>query len=88
MDQLKRLYLPVVERALNQRVIGIQICKNLIPDYVGTVYDDLEAAIAAAKEKQLVTIHWRGFGQLTGDNKWPTPTQKDQLPRRTESPIT
>lgn len=75
MEQLSDLYIPVVEMALDKKVVGVQVCKNLVPDHTGPVYDNLEAAVMAARTghevanghyqpPRLVTLHWRGFGPI------------------------
>ena len=76
MEQLQDLYIPVVERALDKRAIGIQICKHLTHEAYD-VFNDLESAVNAARTGQrlvkapmrfsnhrLVTLHWRGIGPL------------------------
>ena len=77
MEQLKDLYMPVVERALDRRTLGIQVCKHLVPHHTGPVYDVLEDAVNAARtgdfiehsrfefrSSRLVTLHWRGIGPM------------------------
>lgn len=70
-DQLKFLYMPVVEMATNRRVIGVQVCKHLTPHHVGPVYDSLEAAVMGCKcsNRGLVTLHWRGVGPMLSHSK-------------------
>lgn len=80
MDQLRELYLPVVEMATSKRMIGIQVCKHLVPGHTGPVYDSLEAAVNAARTGQygnvsrfhptrLVTLHWRGVGPMLSGSR-------------------
>jgi hypothetical protein len=70
MEQLTDLYLPVVEMAREKRVAGIQVCKNLIPGYIGQVFQDLEDAVAAARRGCTpVTLHWHGFGSILQHEK-------------------
>jgi hypothetical protein len=66
MDQLRYLYIPVVEMATGKQALGIQVCKHLVPYHTGLVYPCLEDAVAAAKAgyKPQVTLHWRGVGPL------------------------
>lgn len=76
MNQLQGLYMPVVQMALDRRVLGIQICKNLVPQHVGPVYNTLEEAVRSARTgdrlerdhfhypTRLVTLHWRGIGPM------------------------
>lgn len=76
MEQLQDLYIPVVEKALDKRAIGVQVCKHLTSDAYD-VFNDLESAVNAARTGQrlikapmrfdnhrLVTLHWRGIGPL------------------------
>lgn len=71
MEQLRN-YMPVVEMALNKRVLGVQVCKHLVPEHVGPVYNDLADAVNAARyPAQLVTLHWRGVGPLVTTRKEP-----------------
>lgn len=76
MEQLQYLYIPVVERALERRAIGVQVCKHLTPD-AGDVFNDLESAVNAARigdrlsgappsfeRLRLATLHWRGIGPI------------------------
>ena len=81
MEQLQDLYIPVVEMALDKRAVGVQVCKNLTPEHTGAVYNDLTAAVNAArtgdrtdmdrrpKIPRLVTLHWRGLGPLLTTSK-------------------
>lgn len=75
MEQLSELYLPVVSMALDKRVVGVQVCKHLVPHFAGPVYNDLESAVTSARtgehlergklvRPRLVTLHWRGIGPL------------------------
>lgn len=75
MEQLRDLYIPVVEWALDRKVVGVQVCKHLVPSYSGAVYDNLEAAVISARTgheilngrhqpPRLVTLHWRGVGPM------------------------
>lgn len=75
MEQLRDLYIPVVEMATDKKVVGVQVCKHLIPEYSGRVYDSLESAVTAARTghevanghfqpPRLVTLHWRGVGPM------------------------
>ena len=69
LEQLAYLYLPVVGLALDKRVLGIQVCKHMIQQFHGPIFDDLRAAIEAAKSVQIVTLHWRGLGPLMQQRK-------------------
>lgn len=65
MAQLKYLYLPVVSKALGQEIIGIQVCKHLVPYARGKIAQTFEEAVRLAyKNNSLVTVHWRGIGPL------------------------
>lgn len=75
MEQLQDLYMPVVQMALDKKVLGVQVCKHLVPHHTGPVYDTLEGAVSAARTgehtwpkayepRRLVTLHWRGVGPL------------------------
>lgn len=75
MEQLRDLYIPVVEMATDKKVVGIQVCKHLVPQYSGAVYDSLESAVISARTghellngrhqpPRLVTLHWRGVGPM------------------------
>lgn len=66
MMQLQYLYLPVVGMATGKRVVGIQVCKHLVPYAHSEVCESLEEAVIAAKRNhnRLVTLHWRGFGPM------------------------
>lgn len=75
MEQLQDLYLPVVRMALDRRVVGVQVCKHLVPHFAGPVYNDLESAVISARtgehieqskirQSRLVTLHWRGIGPM------------------------
>lgn len=76
MHQLQDLYLPVVGMALDKKVMGVQVCKHLTPNHVGSVYNTLEEAVREARTgdrlehnrfnnpTRLVTLHWRGIGPM------------------------
>jgi hypothetical protein len=76
MAQLRDLYIPVVGWALNKKVLGVQVCKHLVPHHTGPVYNVLEDAVNAARTgdsvessmkyrpSRLVTLHWRGIGPM------------------------
>lgn len=75
MDQLHYLYIPVVGMATGKQVVGVQVCKHLVPYHTGSVFTDLESAIASAKETwrvkaitRCVTLHWRGVGPIIHSN--------------------
>lgn len=75
MDQLHYLYLPVVGMATGKQVVGVQVCKHLVPYAVGTICTDLESAVETAKEtwrqkaiSRCITLHWRGVGPLLHSN--------------------
>lgn len=75
MDQLHYLYLPVVGMATGKRVLGVQVCKHMVPYASGAIFTDLESAVEAAKETwrqkaitRCVTLHWRGVGPLVYSN--------------------
>jgi hypothetical protein len=79
MEQLGGLYMPVIGKALDKKVLGIQVCKHLVPHHTGPVHDNLEAAVMAArtgheiwfngyKPTRLVTLHWRGIGPMLKTN--------------------
>lgn len=64
-EQLETLYGPVVEKALEKEVLGVQVCK-IIPGLIGTeISASLEESIDAAKRKGLRSVlHWSGLGPL------------------------
>lgn len=72
MDQLHYLYLPVVGMATGKQVVGVQVCKHLVPYARGAIFQDLESAVEAAKQSWRrgapVTLHWRGIGPLLHSN--------------------
>lgn len=75
MDQLHYLYLPVVGMATGKQVVGVQVCKHLVPYARGPIFQDLESAVEAAKESwrrnaitRCVTLHWRGIGPMIHSN--------------------
>jgi hypothetical protein len=47
--QLHGLYLPVVERWSGREVLGIQVCKRLVPGDLGLIFGELEDAVRWAK---------------------------------------
>jgi hypothetical protein len=64
MAQLSQLYLPVLSKALGHSVIGVQICKHIVP-WAGLACSSLENALAKAESQGTPsTLHWRGFGPL------------------------
>jgi len=66
MDQLAGLYIPVLQRATGQPVIGIQVCKHLVP-WAGTAFSEIGDAISMARACRMpVTLHWRGISPITG----------------------
>lgn len=80
MEQLNDLYLPVVEMATSKKVLGVQVCKHLVPHHTGPVYADLSSAVTAARSGEMtwpkafhptrtVTLHWRGLGPLITTSK-------------------
>ena len=62
--QLEELYLPVVEMALGGAVIGLQVCKRLVPEARSvTICASLEEAIQEAGERgeaRRSVWHWLG----------------------------
>lgn len=62
-EQMEELYMPVIEAALGQRPLGIEVCKNLRYG-VRHVNSDLDKAIAQARVSRSV-LHWLGVGPLS-----------------------
>ena len=62
-EQLERLYLPVVEKALARPAYGVQLCKVLRPEAENVVYG-LREALAGAMLGRRIAIHWSGTGPL------------------------
>jgi hypothetical protein len=61
--QLEMLYLPVVAWATKRRVLGVLVCKVLVPkmaDFVTEVWGDLSGAIARADQGHRSVLHWDG----------------------------
>jgi len=77
LDQLRYLYMPVVSRATGKHTIGIQICKNLALNGIGSaVFTDLDEAINFARlNSVVVTVHWRGYTPLSTEPKTKTLTK-------------
>lgn len=63
-SQVDELYKPVLEKTYGLRVVGIQVCKVLVPELEGEVTSSLEGAIGTAMAGGLVTLHWLGLGGL------------------------
>ena len=66
-SQIELLYRPVVEMALGRRVIGVVVCKVLVPGLVQAgvaVCSDLPSALAAASQGIRTVLHWIGVGAL------------------------
>lgn len=59
--QVRKLYMPVLDEALNQRVLGIVICRGLTPQRYGQVTESLSEALAVARGGIAIpTLHWPG----------------------------
>jgi len=78
MAQLIGLYIPVVSRALQRNVTGIQICKHLVP-WAGPTAISLEEALANARATgQPTTLHWRGLVPIAPSAKRSEPPFTNQ----------
>ena len=67
-DQLEGLYLPVVRMAMAGRVVGVQVCKNLLPQ-AKWVSVGLEEAVLNALADRRATLHWMGLAPLLTDSR-------------------
>lgn len=63
--QLESLYKPVISAALALPVLGVQVCKNLLPGVRG-VKRELGEALEIARAGGRATWHWRGLGSMIG----------------------
>jgi len=61
--QIEQLYQPVLESLSAKRVLGVVVCKNLLPDMPVPVFGDLASAIAGARNGRAVW-HWLGVGGI------------------------
>lgn len=62
--QLELLYLPLLEKVLGQRPLGIVVCKNLTPTSP-RASAGLDDAIARARRGGRSVLHWIGVGPLS-----------------------
>lgn len=73
-EQLERLYLPVVEKALGKRVVGLVVCKKLIPEArCVNITGDFEKAVKLAATGRSVALQWLGVGKLWAEALGPRP---------------
>jgi len=59
-QQLERLYLPVVQMALQRPVVGVVAAKKLVMGLPVQVASDLDEAMRIAMEGRRVVWHWTG----------------------------
>ncbi len=58
--QLENLYRPVVERVWQKPMLGVQVCKNLAVGCRIETVMRLDDALAVAKQRRPVVLHWLG----------------------------
>jgi hypothetical protein len=65
-QQLYGLYFPVVQAAFGKEVLGVQVCKVLVPGLPKRVQVEstLEEAVRAAREGKDAVLHWIGVGTV------------------------
>lgn len=63
--KLHDLYLPVVAKASKKKVLGIVVCKRLIPECNEPVFHTLQAALVMARAGVIPVLQWLGKAPLT-----------------------
>lgn len=61
--QLGGLYVPIVEKVWGCEVLGLQVCRNLVPGLSSVVVGDLERGVEVAKAGREACWHWLGSGR-------------------------
>lgn len=56
--QLEGLYRPVVERTFGKPMVGLVVCRRLVPGCKGAIAHTLPSALAAARSCRNVVLHW------------------------------
>lgn len=56
--QLEQLYRPLIEMAFRKPMVGLVICKHLIPECKGAIASTLGSALQAARSCRNVVLHW------------------------------
>lgn len=65
-QQLEELYLPVVQAALSRPVLGLQVCRRLVPELTREgvqVVSSLQAGLVGALQGRRCAWHWLAQGQ-------------------------
>ncbi len=65
-SQIELLYKPVIELALGKSVLGLVVCRRLVPAMPSSIVvtGDFNQAIAAASAGKRVVWHWLGVSGL------------------------
>jgi hypothetical protein len=63
-SQIELLYRPILEKCGTLPVLGIVVCKHLIPEMPVRVARTMDEALAIARRRQPVALHWIGSGRL------------------------
>lgn len=76
--QIEHLYRPVLERALGQEVLGVQVARNLYgkPQPGIQICHTLVEAISIARNARRPLLHWKGLGPVWGDGAVPHPDSR------------
>lgn len=62
-QQIERLYVPVLEKIFARPVVGMVVCRTLVPEVeLGWVCRDLDSAIRRAASGHRTVLHWIGSG--------------------------
>lgn len=64
--QIEKLYRPVVELATGRPVIGLVVCKVLVPRMPVRVFQALDEALDCAAGGAPCALHWLGAGPVPG----------------------
>jgi hypothetical protein len=63
-SQIELLYRPILEKIGKFPVLGIVVCKHLLPEMPVRVARTLDEALVLARRRQPVALHWIGSGRL------------------------
>lgn len=63
-SQLELLYRPVCEYVYKKPMIGLVVCKRLVPECNGAIAHTLPSALEAARHGHNVVLHWIGSTPL------------------------
>lgn len=79
--QLELLYRPVVERVFGKPMIGLVVCKRLVPGCTGAIAQTLPSALTAARNCRNVVLHWTGKAPIVQVTRRPAPASGPLSPR-------